>query len=231
MINSDNLADIRRLYNISAEEKFGFSTNKITDVEARLNVKLPQTLINYYLSLGNYQSANYSHNKLLRPEEIGFSEDGYLMIYRENQGVVAWGIRKEDLQLDNPPVWGNYGTKEDPEWHLEVDRTTNFFLLMAVYNGTLGGLRYNANYFDEVDQKTLQLIHKNWTLVAPISSEKHKIYTHDFIDVLRVSFNSEGKCTAVFVGTTDVERFDYILDTLDIDWSYTSYDDEYWEEE
>jgi hypothetical protein len=40
---------------------------------------------------------------------------------------------------------------------------------MAVYNGTFGGLQYNANYFGQVQIETIELIKKNWIIVTEIS--------------------------------------------------------------
>lgn len=36
----------------------------------------------------------------------------------------------------------------------------------------------------------------------------------------------KNNCVAVFTGTNDPDRFDDLIDSLDIDWSYLSYDDE-----
>ena len=56
-----------------------------------------------------------------------------------------WAIRKEDLNNPNPPVWGDYGSETDPDWVLETQTLSDFWLYMAIYNGVMGGLPYNAN--------------------------------------------------------------------------------------
>src|SRR5690606_4066451 len=149
----------------------------------------------------------------------------YLVFYEENQRVAHWGIKEEDLKLDNPAVWGNYGTEDKPDWHIEAQSTDNFFILMAVYNGTLGGLKYHAHYFGQVQPDTLDLIEKNWTLVPEISWDKQKVYTDNFKEVLSLSFDKQNNCTGIFIGTSNQDSFDEILDKIDIDWSYTSYED------
>src|SRR5690554_1676698 len=153
-----NLHKIRTLYKLS-EEIFGFTETEIGVLEKRLNITLPIALKKYYLTLGKHEAINYSYNRLLEPEnEINFSNDRYLIIFEENQAVVSWGIKEEDLKLDNPPVWGNLGTEEKPYWYLETNTTDDFFLLMSVYNGVFGGLKYNANYFGEVGENIVKLI-------------------------------------------------------------------------
>jgi len=218
---------IKRLYSLSENENYGFSENQILDLEKRLNVKLPSKLKEYYLELGKEESLNYCFNRLLKPEnEIGFSDDDFLVFYEENQNVAFWGIKKEDLSQDNPPIHGNYDTIEKSDWEIEIETTENFFLLMAVFNGTLGGLQFNGNYLGEIDSEIVKLVEEKYSLVPEISRENQKIYTADFYDVISLSFDQENNCTGAFIGSSNQERFDAILENLDMDWSYLSYDEE-----
>ncbi|MGN7783349.1 hypothetical protein ACTJIJ_02435 [Niabella sp. 22666] len=223
---------IKRLYTLPDEEDLGFSETEIKDLEKSLAISLPFELKKYYSDLGRNKPLNTSHNRLLSSEkEIGFSKDRYLMIYEENQAVVSWGIKEEDLKLDNPPVWGNSGTEEEPDWYLETNSTDQFFLLMAVYNGTMGGLKYNANYLGKIPQNVVQSIEERWTLVPEISFEQQKVYTDNFHEVVSVCFDENNKGTAIFTGTSYQDRFDKILDQIKVNWSYTSYEDEDGDEE
>ncbi|KAF2335832.1 SMI1/KNR4 family protein [Flavobacterium nitrogenifigens] len=223
---------IKRLYNLSENKNYGFSENQILDLEKTLNVKLPSKLKEYYLELGTEENLNYCFNRLLKPEnEIGFSDDDFLVFYEENQNVAFWGIKKEDLSLENPPVYGNYDTIEKSDWEMEIETTENFFLLMAVFNGTLGGLQFNGNYLGEIDSEIVKLVEENYALVPEISRENQKVYTADFYDVISLSFDQENNCTGAFIGSSDQERFDAILDLVDIDWSYLSYDHEEYDED
>jgi hypothetical protein len=212
---------------LTDDENLGFSEQEIAEVENRLSVKLPEELRNYYLTLGNNENINYSHNRLLKPDkEIGFSNDRYLIFYEENQVVVYWGIKEEDLKFSNPKVWGNYGTEDSPDWHKEANSTDIFFLLMAIYNGTLGGLKYHANSFENIKNETISFIEQNWTEVPEISWKNQKVYTNAFDEVISVSFNEEGNANGIFIGTSNQEKFDELLNKLEIDWSYSSYEDE-----
>jgi hypothetical protein len=223
----NNLQKIKRLYSLSEDENYGFSDGEITELEARLNVQLPEKLKDYYLTLGKNEDLNEVYNRLLKPDhEIDFSDDRYLVFYEENQVVTYWGIKEADLKLTNPPVWGNYGTDEDPDWVTEAKTTEDFFLLMAAYNGTLGGLKYNANSFSQIDGAVVDYIKQNWKEVPEISWGKQSVYTDDFYEVISLCFDEQQNCTAAFVGTSDRERFDKILDNLDVDWSYTSDEDD-----
>ncbi|WP_286968868.1 SMI1/KNR4 family protein [Flavobacterium sp. UBA4854] len=223
---------IKRLYNLSENENYGFSEDQILDLEKTLDVKLPSKFKEYYLELGKEEKLNYAYNRLLKPEnEIGFSDDDFLVFYEENQVVAFWGIKKEDLKLNNPPVYGNYDTIEKSDWEIETKTIEDFFLLMAVFNGTLGGLQFNGNYLGEIDSQIVKFVEENYTLVPNISRENQKVYTDDFYDVISLSFDQENYCTGAFIGSSDQERFDAILDLVDIDWSYLSSDDEEYDED
>lgn len=228
----NHIQKIKRLYNLSENENYGFSEKQILDLEKTLDVKLPSKLKEYYLELGKEENLNYCFNRLLKPEnEIEFSDDDFLVFYEENQNVAFWAIKKEDLSKENPPVYGNYDTIEKSDWEIETETTDNFFLLMAVFNGTLGGLQFNGNYLGEIDSEIVKLVEENYTLVPEISRENQKVYTDDFYDVISLSFDQENNCTGAFIGSSDQERFDAILDLVDIDWSYLSYDDEEYDED
>jgi hypothetical protein len=222
------LQKIRHLYNIPEQQNAGFPENEITALEERLAIKLPPSLKNYYLALGKYEALNYSYNRLLKPgKEIGFSQDEYLIFYEENQVVVYWGIKKQDLTLDNPPVYGNYsGDEHNPDWQLEAATTEAFFLLMAVYNGVMGGLEYNANSLEPVDAAVVDYVRANWQELADISNPSQKVFTRDYEEMVSLSFEKEGNCSGIFIGTNDHERFDHLLDKLEVDWNYISLEDE-----
>ena len=223
-----NWNEIIKLYNLAGKRnEFGYQVDEISEAEFRLKTNIPKILKDYYFSLGKNESINNSHNRLLKPnQEIGFSDDGYLVFYEENQASAYWGIKQADLGLDNPPVWGNYGTNESPDWHLEAKTIENFLLLMGVYNGTLGGLRYNANCFEAIEPEIVKEIEDHWKEINDISRDSQRIYSNDFREVLSLSFDQDKNCTAIFIGTSYKERFDNLLQNLNIDWSYTSYEDD-----
>lgn len=211
---------IRHLYNIAAQAHFGFDASEIVQ-------PLPAVLKDYYLTLGKHAAINYSHNRLLKPDQIGFSQDEYLIFYEENQAVVYWGIKQSDLSLSDPPVYGNYsGDEMNPDWHQECATTGGFLLLMAVYNGVLGGLQFNANSFAPVAPETVAYVQETYEEVQEISHATQRVFTKEYEEMVSLSFDKEGSCTGAFIGTNDGDRFDHMLDLLDIEWSYISLEDE-----
>lgn len=215
---------IIKLYGVSETTQNGYEENELQELEQRLNILLPKVLRSYYLSLGKNEKINLSHNRLLGPNsEVFITDDGYLVIYEENQGVVYWGIKQTDLSLDNPPVYGNYNSSgETQDWHLETDTTEDFILLMAIYNGTLGGLKYNANSFDTIPVETVNFIKEKYSVIKEISFERQKIYTDDFNLVISISIDENQNGSGIFIGTENKNIFDSLLDTLSVNWSYIS---------
>jgi hypothetical protein len=138
------MENIKKLYNLTAKDCKGFSEAQLLKAEKRLNITLPEEFRAYYLQLGATKSVNQSYNSLATPQQLYFAGD-YLCFCEENQGVVMWAIRKEDLTNPNPPVWGNYGSETDPNWIQETQSLSDFWLYLAIYNGVMGGLPYNAN--------------------------------------------------------------------------------------
>lgn len=214
----------------------GFSEGQLLKAEKRLNITLPQMFRAYYLQLGATKSVNQSFNSLATPQQLYFAGD-YLCFCEENQGVVMWAIRKEDLTIFNPPVWGNYGSETDPDWVLETQTLSDFWLYIAIYNGVMGGLRYNANAMGgskmedfEVPTGAVAHIEKQYTELTSLSWKGQRTFTdEDFKLVITLSIHRDtGKPTAIFIGTTPKALFDKLLNDLGsygLQWDYTSYDD------
>jgi hypothetical protein len=216
---------IRHLYNIPENENHGFPESDIVALEKQLNIVLPAKLREYYFTLGKHEAINNSYNRLLQPAQIELSDE-YLIFYEENQGVVNWGIKKEDLLQPDPPVYGGYtDDKGHLNWYLELPATETSLLMLAVYNGVLGGLKYNGNFLEGVKPEVVSFIKENWQELPDISSNVQRIFTRDYEEMISLSIDSEKNCSGIFIGTNDEKRFNNMIDTLDVDWFYLSTED------
>ena len=108
----------------------GFSEGQLLKAEKRLNITLPQMFRVYYLQLGATKSVNQSFNSLATPQQLYFAGD-YLCFCEENQGVVMWAIRKEDLTISNPPRLGKLRLRNRPRLGI---RNSNALRLLAVHS-------------------------------------------------------------------------------------------------
>ena len=112
--------------------------------EQRLGVTLPAALRNFYLRYGSRREVWSLQDTLWMPNEIRV-ERGVLAFCIENQGVVRWGIRLDDLRTDDPPV-----VVSDPEgrseWLTECTTLSGFALQFALLNVKWSDtVRYRAN--------------------------------------------------------------------------------------
>ena len=149
-----------------------------------------------------------------------------------------WAIRKEDLTNPNPPVWGNYGSETDPNWIQETQSLSDFWLYLAIYNGVMGGLPYNANAMGgwgmenfEVPTEAVAHIEKQYTELTSLSWKGQRTFTDtDFQIVITLAIHRDtNRATAIFIGSTQQELFDTLLDAMEnfgLEWDYTSYDDD-----
>ncbi len=229
--------NIKNLYSLTPKDCKGFSEEQLLEAEKRLAVKFPLVFREYYLQLGATKSVNQSYNSLATPQQLYFAGD-YLCFCEENQGVVMWAIRKEDLNNPNPPVWGNYGSETDPDWVLETQTLSDFWLYIAIYNGVMGGLRYNANAMGgwkmedfEVPTGAVAHIEKQYTELTSLSWEGQRTFTDtDFQIVITLAIHQDSnRATAIFTGSTQQKLFDTLLDAMEnfgLEWGYTSYDDD-----
>ena len=231
------MENIKKLYNLTAKDCKGFSEAQLLKAEKRLNITLPEEFRVYYLQLGATKSVNQSYNSLATPQQLYFTGD-YLCFCEENQGVVIWAIRKEDLNTPNPPVWGNYGSETDPNWIQETQSLSDFWLYLAIYNGVMGGLPYNANAMGgwgmenfEVPEQAVAHIEKQYTELTSLSWKGQRTFTDaDFQIVITLAIHQDtNRATAIFIGSAQQELFDTLLDAMEnfgLEWDYTSYDDD-----
>jgi len=231
------MENIKKLYNLTPKNCKGFSEAQLLKAEKRLHITLPEEFRAYYLQLGATKSVNQSYNSLATPQQLYFTGD-YLCFCEENQGVVMWAIRKEDLTNPNPPVWGNYGSETDPNWIQETQNLSDFWLYLAIYNGVMGGLPYNANAMGGLDMENFEVpteavahIEKQYTELTSLSWKGQRTFTnaHFQIVITLAIHRDTNRATAIFIGSVQQELFDTLLDAMEnfgLQWDYTSYDDD-----
>ncbi len=125
--------EIIKIYNIQP-------VNRETNSYARY---VPSVLKSYYSLLGHYKF-NHIYNHLLTPDDF-IDENGYTAFYIENQNVVHWSFKNNDLRND-PPV---YQSCDKENFFLESASLSEFLTSMAYFQGLMGGLDYCDEY--EID--------------------------------------------------------------------------------
>jgi hypothetical protein len=118
----------------------GISDNTILLAEQRLGLKIPKALRSFYALVGNRKDITESYNRLLAVDKISVKDD-ILVFLEENQAVVIWGIRVNDLSLDDPAV---FVAENNPKriWKSTGDKLFIFLGSMLYWQAVNGGLSY-----------------------------------------------------------------------------------------
>lgn len=226
---NDDCEHIIQLYQC-ADKANGLPEASIADAEKRLNLTFPAVLRHYLRMLGGDEAINQSYNRLLALDMLTFDGD-YLPLFEENQGVCYWGIKKTDLMQENPPAYIGINRSDSPhlDWLPHLPSISALLLEMACYNATMGGLRYCANLLEpeHIHLESIRYIQQNRSEIEALRQEQQRYYTDDFHEIITLCFSTDGKPSAVFIGTAKQTRFDALLDIFGWEnWSYISYEDE-----
>jgi hypothetical protein len=118
------------------EQRDGCSVAEIERTEKRLGFSLPASLRDYYRRCGSNQRFNSTHNFVRPLHEIAV-EDGFLVFMDENQNVVSWGMRVEDIPEVDPIVWQRNNTPPR-EWYSEEKTWPQFLESMFQWYSECG---------------------------------------------------------------------------------------------
>jgi hypothetical protein len=214
---------IHKLYNLPEDANAGYTEEELSALELRLKITIPDVLRRYYKILGRNGHVNDSFNRLTSLGEIGFSEDGHLVFYEENQAVVLWGIAQEDIAAANPPVYGTYDSNR-AEWFMDSDTMEHFLLSMAWWNGALGGLNYTAftDLEEDLAPEKLSLVTTHWKEQAGVSNQLLRFFTNDYAEIIVFTIDEEARVNAIYFGTNKEDRYREVIHQLDMEWSYRS---------
>lgn len=124
---------------------------------------VPRTVEEFYRNAARTDALHHGQDQWLLPEDFKRSErlraSESLLLLSENQGVFLAGIRREDLDMDDPPV---YLTEDGKEWKLCADSTTEFMYAMMAYEAVFS-YKYSPEEFYWITENELAMLEKNLT--------------------------------------------------------------------
>lgn len=210
--------EIRDLYDIY-DNSFGLTKQDIEESEERLSIKLPAVLREYYLQLGNHE-LNRKQDLLPYPSELRFTgKDEILLIYSENQGVSVCGVKKQDLGLENPPVYiclENNLPPDNKVW--EYENSLYDFLISNAYLQSLYVFPFSANSIS-ISTETERQVRKFWNNThRKTKIWGTKFYQNDFCEVLGIL--KVDAQTDLYIATKTVNRLKEICEKLNCEWEY-----------
>lgn len=215
--------------NNSSNNNYKISWEEINRTEIRLKANFPRVLRRYYHECGDLD-INSCFSSILNLDEIGFSHtwerealeddgisndeiekaleqtDNFLIFWTENQGVWNAGIKKEDLSLENPPV---YMTTNDDlySWKKVTDDIDTFIILQVLDNLQSSGFYFLTFDSEEIDFLLLdKKISKDELLKNPFKIKKRNLkfptysiydYKGDKIYIFQVKDDKFEKCLLI----------------------------------
>ena len=215
--------------NNSSNNNYKISWEEINRTEIRLKANFPKVLRRYYHECGDLD-INSCFSSILNLDEIGFSHtwkretleddgisndeiekalkqtDNFLIFWTENQGVWNAGIKKEDLALENPPV---YMTTNDDlySWEKVADDIDTFIILQILDNLESSGFYFLTFDSEEIDFLLLdKKISKNELLKNSFEIKERNLkfptysiydYEGDKIYIFQVKDNRFEKCLLI----------------------------------
>lgn len=115
----------------------------VREARARLAMTLPADLVRYYELTAGAHDLHHAHNQLVSPQQLDFASDR-LVIYEENQGVVAWGIHRDHLREPNPPVEQGQPLGDTWDFYPEFDSLAAFACAQASWQAVQGALPFSG---------------------------------------------------------------------------------------
>lgn len=214
----ERFEEIRNLFGVY-DDSFGIPEEIISRRERYLGKRLPQILRQYYLQLGNNKQINQFQDNLVLPTELEIYEDGFAVIYYENQVVWKAGIKASDFNLDNPKVYFSY---DQENWDVEIGNLF-YFLTAEAFQQSLFALTFNANANNIGDEKEL-FIRQKWKK-SKIQSyfEDVEYFQNNNNEIVALSKN--GSQVDIFIATNNEKHFLEMIANLEIDWEYNSLED------
>ena len=151
---------VRNLYGV--EELKGYSDEDI-DFLKEMFGGLPSVLEDYYRKAGRNEKLMSLQDEWILPEHYKTwdwlkEEKDFYILMNENQGVFQLGIRREDMNQPNPPVY--YIDDSIPEWVKYCDTVSEFLLCQSAYQAVFT-FEYFPEEFYSITQDELKTIEEN----------------------------------------------------------------------
>ncbi|MCW1250557.1 hypothetical protein ODZ83_10285 [Acaricomes phytoseiuli] len=103
------------------QEEDGIPTEEL---DADLELLIPQALREFYLALGNTELME-AHYYFWDPDELEIN-DGYLLFIEDEEELFTWGVKADQVDLPDPLIWRRNNAKEN--WVSEEGTVSEFIL-------------------------------------------------------------------------------------------------------
>lgn len=211
--------ELRELFDIT--EPLGWNEKTISSLKSEYG-SLPAALEDYYRQCAGCDvlASNPAGDYLMSAEKVGmYKEQGYYVFFSENQSVSFWGIKFEDMDKPDPPVYESY---DHGEWFLTGDSLSKFLISEGYLCAVTSGLEYATEDYLEADEEQTEIIRSKFEHIERADSgiyqgaEFYRINEDSYMALLPDSSGS-----LVIFASKSEEGFDEaekaVLPLIDID--------------
>jgi hypothetical protein len=196
----------------------GYSEEELAEAEARLGTRFPVALREWYGFAGKWYRAFQVQDEQLSLEALEW-EGNTLVFHTENQCVCTWSLHREDINLENPPVY-------DEQNKILFAETLTDFIVGAVFKEIVSGAETTKSESDveinvdegEASERVLSLLEKYLGQALAVSGYEHCFASSEALVVLSVA--DKAPYPLLFLARTDAawEKYCALL-SAEVQWS------------
>ena len=177
--------------------------------EARLGIDLPRALRAFYRVAGRATDFNAACDRFFPPDEWTI-EDNHLIFVEESQAVVLYGIRIDQQDMADPPV---FMTSNGPKfrWFKVSESVSEFASVYMLWNGTFGGAMDCVGSALATSGISAKL-RREWSYVGEVN--RMRAYSQPGRAACYLKWSDGWR---IFVGTTPEKEMDRLVHQLGIE--------------
>lgn len=185
---------------------------KIQNIENNLGIKLPEILASFYVKYNEHEILEaFNHFQKLEDLEIS---DGYLIIAKERQESLYWGLPIDELANDDPSV-KQYNILEQ-KWYDDCDSLNSYLISFFSWQAVN---KLPALAESDITPETLALLQNKY---KPILYKELDVFCETRVllndDLLMVLFESNSH---LYVGAHDDEILEEFEEQTGVDLSWS----------
>jgi hypothetical protein len=166
----DYYRELFQTFGYPLSDRTALSSEVLAEAEARLGVRVPAALRDYYFVAGCERRFNLCCHRLLPPSEWAIDKQR-LVFMEENQSVCYWGVSIRNSDSDDPPVSEGVAD-ETTTWHPAHRKCSVFLAAMLHHQAVSGGLPHC--FCDSIDISDISKIKFNkdeWRCYGELKGE------------------------------------------------------------
>ncbi len=202
-------------------EENGFSADELLQTETALGKPLPTVLKDFYAKYGRYP-LNQAHNRLVAPNKLTVDDNGFVVFYEENQGVILWALALADFAEENPIIYESYDNGNTWVSHADKERLSSFLVDVTLFQAIMGGYPFCAGHFGvatEVEQTILEQF-------APFATDFVKRGMRYYGNAKQLIAIMEGETSNdLWIACQKKTPFQKLMRQLKLGWDYNSMED------